>query len=230
MSTTARLDSLGRPINVDHLRSIAALGGRAKKPRKKPKRTTWGECCLCGSPRPARKTKTCGKACANQLRSNAWSKEKVPNKTCCQCGGRYHHYNKNNRYCSYSCHLKSGGALRAGLAAAGARVKYGAKKDANHIAIVQVMKQCGVPVYDLSGAGNGVPDCIAWVKNEWRLVEIKNPKTGYGRRGLNPIQQKWIDQWRGGPVFILKSVDDALAFTGGKFEAVEMIRPLGCNQ
>jgi hypothetical protein len=195
MSTTARLDSLGRPINVDHLRSIAALGGRAKKPRKKPKRTTWGECCLCGSPRPARKTKTCGKACANQLRSNAWSKEKVPNKTCCQCGGRYHHYNKNNRYCSYSCHLKSGGALRAGLAAAGARVKYGAKKDANHIAIVQVMKQ-----------------------------------TGYGRRGLNPIQQKWIDQWRGGPVFILKSVDDALAFTGGKFEAVEMIRPLGCNQ
>jgi hypothetical protein len=109
-------------------------------------------------------------------------------------------------------------------------MKYGAKKDQNHAAIVQVMQQCGVPVYDLSSAGRGIPDCIAWVKEQWRLVEIKNPKTGYGRRGLNPVQQKWIDQWRGGPIFVLKSVDDALAFVGGKFEAVEVIRPLGSRQ
>lgn len=104
-------------------------------------------------------------------------------------------------------------------------MRYGAKKDANHADIVDAMRKCGATVHDLSTMGGGVPDVIAWVKDQWRLVEVKNPKTGYGRRGLNKLQSKWLSQWRGGPVYVLKSVDDALKFVAGEFDQVTVITP-----
>jgi hypothetical protein len=56
------------------------------------------------------------------------------------------------------------------------------------------------------------------------LVEIKNPKTGYGRRGLNPIQKQWIERWNGGPIYIIKSLDDAEQFARGRFDEVEVVK------
>jgi hypothetical protein len=104
-----------------------------------------------------------------------------------------------------------------------ARLKYGAKKDANHKEIAKVLGANDVPFYDLSGVGGGVPDGLAWVFNQWRLVEIKNPKTGYGRRGLNPLQKRWIGQWSGGPIYILRSTSDAELFASGHFEKLEIV-------
>jgi hypothetical protein len=109
------------------------------------------------------------------------------------------------------------------LAASAAHMRYGAKKDENHVAIQEAIEAFGIPVYDMSGAGSGVPDCLVWIRESWQLVEIKNPKTAYGRRGLNAIQKVWIDKWRGGPVHILKSVDDALAFVKGDLSKIDVI-------
>jgi hypothetical protein len=82
----------------------------------------------------------------------------------------------------------------------------------------------GIPFYDLSAVGGGVPDGIAWIKSMWQFVEIKNPKTAYGRRGLNKIQKKWINQWQGGDVYIIRTIDDAINFSRGDLEKVESIK------
>jgi hypothetical protein len=141
--------------------------------------------------------------------------------TCPQCAKTFDHARSTHRrFCSYQCHLDSGGAFRAGLASAKATMRYGAKKDANHAELLEEMrKHC--PAYDLSTTGHGVPDGIAWVNESWQFFDIKNPKTAYGRRGLNNVQKKWIGQWQGGPVYLLYTVDEARRFALGQFDGLK---------
>ena len=124
------------------------------------------------------------------------------------------------KYCSYACHIADGGAQRAGDAAAKAKMKYGAKKDANHKELMQAIRTI-TAAHDLSNAGFGVPDGIAWVNDGWHLFDIKNPKTAYGRRGLNKRQKDWASDWRGGPVYLIYNVDEALQFARGEFEGLK---------
>lgn len=126
----------------------------------------------------------------------------------------------NRKYCSYKCHLSSGGAKRAGDASTMAKLKYGAKKDANHNEIFDYLNAL-TAVKDLSNAGCGVPDGVAWVGNGWRLFDVKNPNTGYGRRGLNKRQKSWADDWRGGPVYLIYNLDDAARFARGDFASLK---------
>jgi hypothetical protein len=127
-------------------------------------------------------------------------------------------------FCSYKCHLDSGGAFRAGMEAAKAKMKYGAKKDANHTEIFSAIKEhCAV--YDLSSAGCGVPDGVAYVNNTWQLFDVKNPKTGYGKRGLNPVQRKWVSNWRGGPVYLIYTPGEAKEFALGNFYDLKVVTP-----
>lgn len=129
-------------------------------------------------------------------------------------------------YCSYKCHLDSGGAFRAGIAASKAIMKYGAKKDANHNQIfTELRKHCAV--YDFSAMGHGLPDGIAWIKESWHLFDVKNPKTGYGRRGLNPVQIKWVNQWKGGPVYLIYTEEEAVQFGIGNFSGIKRIESGG---
>lgn len=170
----------------------------------------------------------CSKVCWYSMGLTYKPISKKIKKNCLQCGIEFKIYpsqlKRNAKYCTYKCHLQSGGAFRAGIEAARMKKKYGAKKDANHDEIVNILLKMGVPFYDLSASGYGVPDGIAWVKNSWQFVEIKNLKTAYGRRGLNPIQRKWITQWRGGGVYILKTVDDAINFAKGEFGSVQIVK------
>lgn len=123
---------------------------------------------------------------------------------------------QNRIYCSYKCHIDNGGARRAGDAAVKAMKKYGAKKDANHKEIFDVLQKL-IPTKDLSAAGFGVPDGIGWVNGGWHLFDVKNPNSGYGRRGLNNRQKEWINNWNGGHVYLLYNIDDALNFAKGDF-------------
>jgi hypothetical protein len=149
---------------------------------------------------------------------------KKPNHTCIQCGIQFHAYAAQDRprkFCSYACHLASGGAHRAGEAAVMAKRRYGNKKDANHKEIVDAFERLGSAVLDLSDMGYGVPDLIVSCKSSWQLVDVKNPKTGYGRRGLNPIQKDWALKWKGGPVYMVSSVDDVISMVNGNYSAVK---------
>ena len=105
-----------------------------------------------------------------------------------------------------------------------ARKKYGSKKDANHDEIFKAIRKIA-PAKDLSAAGYGVPDGIAWVGGGWHFFDVKNPDTSYGKRGLNPIQKKWATDWRGGPVFLIYTVDQAVEFAQGKFEGLTHFPP-----
>ena len=132
-------------------------------------------------------------------------------KECRQCKTLFSYYKSSKKlFCSYKCHLDSGGAHRAGMAAAMAKTKYGAKKDANHADVVSALKGAGASVIDTSHIGCGFPDLIVGYAGGTMLMEIKNPKTSYGKRGLNKNQQIWKDGWIGGPYSVVDSVDSAL--------------------
>lgn len=101
-----------------------------------------------------------------------------------------------------------------------ARLKYGAKKDANHNEIFDEIAK-HAPVRDLSKAGFGVPDGLAWVCESWHLFDVKNPETSYGRKGLNQVQKKWAKDWRGGPVFLIYTAEEARKFATGDFDGLK---------
>jgi hypothetical protein len=118
------------------------------------------------------------------------------------------------KYCSYECHLNSGGAWRAGIASSKATMKYGAKKDANHHEVVDALKKAGAYVLDMSHVGGGFPDLIIGFCSKTILMEIKNPKTSYGKRGLNKNQLKWKEQWTGDTYCVVDSPEAALRMIG----------------
>jgi hypothetical protein len=170
---------------------------------------------------PSIRKTTCSKACKIELINL-----KKNFKNCCQCGEKFSLFKSQNnkKYCSYKCHLDSGGAFRAGIASTEARLKYGPKKDANHNEIFEELRRyCAV--YDLSSAGCGLPDGLAWISNQWILFDVKNPKTAYGKRGLNSVQKKWLSQWKGGPVYLIYTTEEAKKFANGEFDGIKFDRP-----
>lgn len=102
-----------------------------------------------------------------------------------------------------------------------AKRKYGNRKDGNHAEIVSAFQQLGCCVLDLSDMGCGVPDLVVWCAGEWHLVDVKNPKTSYGRRGLNERQKEWAQSWKGGPVYLISSADDVIAMANGRLDSVK---------
>ena len=204
-----------------HVASINA-GKKAKAPKQK-KEAHQKSCAYCSQLFRCCKTSsktTCSAFCSSHLRAG---KETI--KACAMCGVDYRSSpSQDRKYCSYKCHLDSGGAFKAGMAAAKATMKYGPKRDANHAELFAVLrKHCAV--YDVSTSGMGIPDGLAWVNGAWHLFDVKNPKTGYGKRGLNPIQKKWLSQAQGGPIYLLYTAEDAENFATGKFDGLKFEAP-----
>jgi hypothetical protein len=102
------------------------------------------------------------------------------------------------KYCSLGCYHA---------------MKLRASKDLNHKEIQEALERMGALVLDTSGVGRGIPDLIVSHMGRVYLVEIKNPRTAYGRRGLNPMQQRLKDA--GWHVEVLTSVDEAVSFIQG---------------
>lgn len=141
--------------------------------------------------------------------------------TCQNCGTRFRSSPSQGRiFCSYACFVASGGPVRAGVAASIMTRRYGAKKDANHKQLFTIISAM-TEAKDLSDAGNGIPDGIAWVGGAWQFFDIKNPETGYGRRGLNECQKKWAGGWRGGPVYLIHTPDEAELFARGELSSLK---------
>ena len=181
-------------------------------------------CAVCGKkirlPSSGKNRITCSIKCSEKHRA-----KQKKFKSCLVCGTGFRVFpSSTRRYCSYECHLKDGGAFKAGMASAKAKMKYGAKRDANHSEVIAAMKKhCGV--YDVSSSGMGIPDGLAWINGAWHLFDIKNPKTAYGKRGLNPIQKKWLNQSNGGPIYLIYSVEEAERFAQGNFDGLKFEEP-----
>lgn len=80
-------------------------------------------------------------------------------------------------------------------------------RDHNHQEIVARFEALGCSVGDLALAGvEGWPDIVVGLVGYNFLVEIKNPSTSYGRKGLNAEQSNFAGGWRGGRVYVVRTV------------------------
>lgn len=179
-------------------------------------------CPYCGgkikAPGPTRRT--CGaKDCQKKHRDKTLGPKPITK--CKTCGKDFeHHRSAPRKYCSYDCSIKDGTAFRAGRAAARSN-KRSYKKDHNHNEIVTALGKCGVQIIDTSHMGGGFPDLICCMRKETYLVEIKNPETSYGKKGPNNLQRKFAEEWRGGPVYIVRTLDDVEAFSNGRLDDID---------
>ena len=91
-----------------------------------------------------------------------------------------------------------------------------ARIDANQPRIVAALRSSGCSCVSLSGVGDGVPDLLCGVPTgaggETHLVEVKDGSKRPSARSLNRLQRAWHSSWRGAPVVVLESVDEALAW------------------
>lgn len=99
--------------------------------------------------------------------------------------------------------------------------KYGAKKDANHSEIVNEFKRLGASVLDASNVGSGMPDLVVSCSGTLHLVDVKNPNTGYGRRGLNKRQKEWALEWKGGPVYLISTIEEVAEMVRGNLAGLK---------
>jgi hypothetical protein len=78
--------------------------------------------------------------------------------------------------------------------------------DSNHDGIVDALRQMGASVTSLADLGGGVPDLLVGLGGETELVEVKG-----GKGKLTDDQVEWHATWRGRPVRVLRSVEQALS-------------------
>lgn len=94
---------------------------------------------------------------------------------------------------------------------------YAAKTDAAQKDIVAGLLAAGVSWQALHMVGEGCPDGIAGWQGVTTLLEIKS--SDYERRATrknktNEKQKAWAMRWRGGPVHVVVTLEEALRAVG----------------
>ena len=82
------------------------------------------------------------------------------------------------------------------------------RRDSNHAAIRDALRDCGVTVLDLGDAGRNVPDLVCGRHGLTYLLEIKSPG-GKERPGQLAARTAWRGHW-----VVVRSVAEALAAVG----------------
>lgn len=85
-----------------------------------------------------------------------------------------------------------------------------AKVDANQAEIVALLRSKGATVCDTSQLGKGYPDLTVGYKGQTLHMEIKDGRLPPSKRKLTPDQEEWLKAWRGGAVWLITSIPDAL--------------------
>ena len=80
------------------------------------------------------------------------------------------------------------------------------RRDLNQSAIVRALRKAGATVVITADVGGGFPDLVVGWNGVTYLVEVKN------RTKLSESQQSFIERWRGGPIIVLRTVDDVVRF------------------
>ncbi len=89
-------------------------------------------------------------------------------------------------------------------------VRRSAKVDANHSLIVGALRACGATVQSLAAIGGGCPDLLVGHRGRIHLFEIKDGSKPPSARKLTPDQETWHAAWRGAPVLVIESVEQAI--------------------
>jgi hypothetical protein len=81
--------------------------------------------------------------------------------------------------------------------------------DANQEQIVSALRARGAGVRVIS-QGDGIPDLLVGYKGFTILMEVKDGQKVPSARKLTPAEQKFFDDWQGGMLVIVNSVEEAL--------------------
>jgi len=91
--------------------------------------------------------------------------------------------------------------------------------DANQKAIVAALRQVGASVQSLADIGHGCPDLLVGFRGRTLLMEVKDGSKVKSARALTPDEEEWIAAWKGAPVFVVESPEqaiDTVTFQEGK--------------
>ena len=83
--------------------------------------------------------------------------------------------------------------LRKGLRNQGRKNRLRGRRDENHKAIVEGLRQYGATVQDLGDVGGGCPDILVGWRGRNYLIEIKRDS----KAKLNKTQENWHAGWKG---------------------------------
>lgn len=83
--------------------------------------------------------------------------------------------------------------------------RYAARRDTNHADIRDGLRGCGFTVFDAGGTGNDFPDLVVGAHGTTFLMEVKT----FGGK-VSDGQSRFADGWRGGPVCVVRTLEDAL--------------------
>lgn len=89
-----------------------------------------------------------------------------------------------------------------------------ARVDENQSGIVAALRAIGATVRVIS-QGDGIPDLLVGFRGQTFLLEVKDGKKPPSKRVLTPAEQKFFDEWRGGSLVIVNTVDEAIAAVTG---------------
>ena len=174
------------------------------------RRSTWrGACGVCGatfgwSKKLRYKQIYCSRVCAGRANGQISTvRGRLNHYVCRFCSKPFSVYHKRRAYCSRECTVLHRRELPVPRG-------YACRVDANHAEISRALKEAGASVIDCSKVGQGCPDLIVGKNGKTALMEIKNPKTQYGRAGLSKLQAEWHAEWRGGTLAVVCDVESAL--------------------
>lgn len=84
-----------------------------------------------------------------------------------------------------------------------------ARVDENQGLIVKALRACGATVRVIT-QGDGIPDLLVGYRGHTILMEVKDGNKPPSARQLTTAEQIFFDQWTGGKLFIVNSVEEAL--------------------
>jgi hypothetical protein len=87
--------------------------------------------------------------------------------------------------------------------------RYAARIDANQNDIVKALRAAGAVVRIIT-QGDGIPDLLVAFQGQTILMELKDGNKCPSARKLTEAEQLFFDNWIGGPLVIVISVEDAL--------------------
>ena len=88
-------------------------------------------------------------------------------------------------------------------------MRYANRIDANQNKIVDALRKAGAVVRIIS-QGDGIPDLLVGYKGFTILMEVKDGDKVPSARKLTDAEQKFFNDWQGGMLVIVNSVDEAL--------------------
>lgn len=89
-----------------------------------------------------------------------------------------------------------------------------ANVDLNQSEIVEALRAVGATVQHLHFVGKGCPDLLVGYRLKNHLLEVKSgPKDN-----LTPDEAEWHASWRGRPVTVVRSAEEALRTIGAEVQ------------